>query len=182
MSPSTLQLDANGYIALIAAIKAACDAGDLRPPTLFRIGFHSQWIAAAVGRAYGSNGGYLRFAIEYDDPVNAGLGDAVKYLIQVGQGCASGSHCKMVWPAACRTVCADFIRVAPKKLRHTSTIHPALLPPIVRCKQLRETRFPGITYADLFSLAGSIAPEIAGGPPIAWWVCLSHALSRAKSA
>jgi hypothetical protein len=34
--------------------------------------------------------------------------------------------------------------------------------------QLRAKHFPGITHADLFSLAGSIAPELAGGPPIAW--------------
>lgn len=34
--------------------------------------------------------------------------------------------------------------------------------------QLRSERFSGITYADLFSLAGSLGPELAGGPPIAW--------------
>jgi hypothetical protein len=37
-----------------------------------------------------------------------------------------------------------------------------------RCIQLRRERFPGITFADLFTLVGSIAPELAGGPPVAW--------------
>jgi len=35
--------------------------------------------------------------------------------------------------------------------------------------QLRAKRFPGITHADLFSFVGSIGPELAGGPPIAWY-------------
>lgn len=34
--------------------------------------------------------------------------------------------------------------------------------------QLRAKSFPGITHADLFSLAGSLGPELAGGPAIAW--------------
>eukprot|EP00775_Hariotina_reticulata_P013160 gene13160-13290_t len=35
--------------------------------------------------------------------------------------------------------------------------------------KLRADSFPGITFADLFTLVGSLGPELAGGPPIAWY-------------
>ena len=34
--------------------------------------------------------------------------------------------------------------------------------------ELVKARFPCITHADLYTLAGSVAVELAGGPPVAW--------------
>lgn len=34
--------------------------------------------------------------------------------------------------------------------------------------QLRRAKCPGITAADLFTFAGSLGAELAGGPPVAW--------------
>lgn len=110
--PSTL--DAAGYRDLIGAIKDACEGGELSPPTLCRLGFHSVHIAAAAARD--ANGGWHQFEADYGHPSNGGLGDDIAFLLQ-----------------------------------------------------LQKTRFPGITHADLFSLVGSLGPELAGGPPIAWY-------------
>lgn len=44
--------------------------------------------------------------------------------------------------------------------------------------QLRSDSFPGITFADLFTLVGSLGPELAGGPPIAWWVQAAFVLPQ----
>jgi hypothetical protein len=54
------QLDAAGYKQLISEVRKACDAGDLSPPTLCRLGFHSVHIAASVGRGWGANGARTR--------------------------------------------------------------------------------------------------------------------------
>eukprot|EP00878_Enallax_costatus_P011187 GHUV01011681.1.p1 GENE.GHUV01011681.1~~GHUV01011681.1.p1 ORF type:complete len:233 (+),score=37.77 GHUV01011681.1:271-969(+) len=113
-TPSTL--DAPGYKSLINSIKEACDGGDISPPTLNRLGFHSVQIATAVARGHGANGGFHQFESEYKHPGNNGLQEDVEFLLK-----------------------------------------------------LRSDRFPGITYADLFSLVGSLGPELAGGPPIAWY-------------
>lgn len=101
---------------MVKEIKAACDVGSLSPPTLCRLGFHSVHIASSVGRGHGANGGFHAFPVDYEHPSNGGLGDDIKFLIE-----------------------------------------------------LRAKRFPGITHADLFSFVGSIGPELAGGPPIAWY-------------
>lgn len=84
-----LQLDAAGYKSLISSIRSACDSGDLSPPTLCRLGFHSVQIAAAVGRGYGANGGFHAFAVDYAHPNNGGMGADIAYLLKVtcGEGC-----------------------------------------------------------------------------------------------
>lgn len=77
------QLDAAGYKSLISEIKAACDAGDLTPPTLCRLGFHSVHIASSVGKGHGANGGFHAFPVDYSHPSNGGLGDDIKFLLEV---------------------------------------------------------------------------------------------------
>jgi hypothetical protein len=82
------QLDAAGYRSLIAEVTAACKAGNLSPPTLHRLGFHSVHLACSVGKGWGANGGFHAFAVDYDHPSNGGLGDDIKYLLKVGHaGC-----------------------------------------------------------------------------------------------
>lgn len=88
-SPATLQLDAAGYRALVAEVKSACDAGALSPPTLCRLGFHSVHIASSVAKGWGANGGFHAWAVDYDHPSNGGLGDNIKFLLQVR---VSSSH------------------------------------------------------------------------------------------
>eukprot|EP00879_Flechtneria_rotunda_P022478 GHRR01023729.1.p1 GENE.GHRR01023729.1~~GHRR01023729.1.p1 ORF type:complete len:301 (+),score=57.70 GHRR01023729.1:109-1011(+) len=112
--PSTL--DATGYKSLIEAVRSACDAGDLSPPTLCRLGFHSVHIAMSAGRSWGANGGFHAYDVDHWDSGNAGIEDDISFLLQ-----------------------------------------------------LRKERFSGITHADLFTLVGSLGPELAGGPPIAWY-------------
>lgn len=82
--PICCQLDASGYKALIKDIQSACGAGSLSPPTLCRLGFHSVHIAASVGKGRGANGGFHAWPVEYTHPSNGGLGNDIKYLLEVG--------------------------------------------------------------------------------------------------
>lgn len=77
------QLDAAGYKSLIDDIKQACTAGDLSPPTLCRLGFHSVHIACTVGKGWGANGGFHAFEVDYDHPSNGGMGDDIAFLLKV---------------------------------------------------------------------------------------------------
>jgi hypothetical protein len=81
-----MQLDAAGYKQLISEIQSACAAGKLSPPTMCRLGFHSVHIASSVGKGWGANGGFHAFAVDYDHPSNAGMGDDIRFLLEVGSG------------------------------------------------------------------------------------------------
>jgi hypothetical protein len=85
-----VQLDAAGYKQLITEIQSACAAGKLSPPTMCRLGFHSVHIAASVGKGWGANGGFHAFAVDYDHQSNAGMGDDIKCLLEVGSGVGVG--------------------------------------------------------------------------------------------
>lgn len=80
------QLDASGYKALVKDIQSACEAGSLSPPTLCRLGFHSVHIAASVGKGRGANGGFHAWPVDYSHSSNGGLGDDIKFLLEVGGG------------------------------------------------------------------------------------------------
>lgn len=85
--PSTL--DAAGYTALVADIASACEAGQLSPPTLCRLGFHSVHIATAVGRGHGANGGFHQFDVDHNHPSNGGMGDDISFLLKVCVMCCA---------------------------------------------------------------------------------------------
>lgn len=59
---------------------------------------------------------------------------------------------------------------------YTHTANVGLQPLITAVKQLK-ARFPCITFADLAAFGGAVAPEAAGGPPIAWYPGRRDALS-----
>jgi hypothetical protein len=48
------------------------------------VGFHSVHIAASVGKGRGANGGFHAWPVDYTHPSNGGLGNDIKYLLEVG--------------------------------------------------------------------------------------------------
>jgi len=101
-----------------ADIEEAIDNNDIDGqapgPLLLRLAWHCSGTYDKETGTGGSNGATMRFALESDDPANAGL----------------------------------------QKARN-------LLEPI-------KAKYPGMTFADLYTFAGKVAVESMGGPEIAW--------------